>query len=244
MLAEPRTDRRRRVLVVEDESELAGLVALALGDAGLSSDIAGDLAAARQHLRRTRYCLVVLDLGLPDGDGLELCRRLRADDDYTPILILTARADEADRVVGLELGADDYLVKPFSLRELRARVQAILRRIEIVRSLSDDACRRIDLDGLTIEPETRRVSVSGAPVDLTATEFDLLLHLATHPGRVYTRAQLLEQVWSSARGAGEHTVNAHVNRLRAKIEPRPEAPHYVRTVWGVGYRFVDPREEA
>lgn len=234
--------RGGRILVIDDELDIARLVALHLRDLGFEVQTAGTVAEARVSVRN-EYDLVVLDLMLPDGDGLELCRELRARDDYTPVLILTARTSETDRVVGLELGADDYLVKPFSVRELVARVKAILRRVELAASIDSDDATPLEVDGLCIEPDKRRVRVAGRDVDLTATEFDLLLQLASHPGRVYTRNQLLDLVWGADSYAGEHTVNAHVNRLRSKVEPDPTSPHYVRTVWGVGYRFLDPRGE-
>ena len=232
----------RGILVVEDEPDLARLVALHLGELGYEPDIAGSLDEARRLLRGREYRLAVLDLRLPDGDGLDLCRELRAREDYTPILILTARADETDRVVGLELGADDYLVKPFAIRELVARVKAILRRVSLAASVGDRELKKLEIGGIVIETEKRRVTVNGGLIDLTATEYELLLQLATNPGRVYTRVQLLGLVWRHDARVQEHAVDVHVNRLRAKIEPDPAAPHFVRTVWGVGYRFFDPRE--
>ncbi len=238
------TQSHPSVLVVEDEPDLGRLLQLNLTPLGFEVDVAPDLGSARRALRARERVLVILDLTLPDGDGLDLCRELRQRQDYTPILILTARADETDRVVGLELGADDYLVKPFAIRELTARVKAILRRVELARSIQADPDKRLVVGGLVVDPTSRGVTVDGQRAELTATEFDLLLQLASNPGRVYTRTQLLDLVWGGSYGAQEHTVNAHVNRLRAKIEPDPGAPRYVHTVWGVGYRFHDPRAEA
>jgi DNA-binding response OmpR family regulator len=185
--------------------------------------------------------VVVLDLMLPGLEGLELCRRLRARPDYVPILMLTAKSSEADRVVGLELGADDYVTKPFSLPELVARVKALIRRADAL-AARPEGVGRIEIGGLVIDVGARRASVDGRAADLTAKEFDLLLQFARHPGRVYTRDQLLDQVWGAAHQAYPHTVNSHINRLRTKIERDPSRPRYVQTVWGVGYRFMDSRD--
>ena len=230
-----------RILIVEDEADIAQLVELHLGDAGFRVDVARSCAHALALLRQQRYALAVLDLMLPDGDGLDVCRWLRTRADTTPILILTARTSETDRVVGLEVGADDYLIKPFGVRELVARVRAILRRTELSNN-RDGNERRLEIDGLVIEPPKRRAIRDGADAGLTRKEFDLLLLLASNPGRVFTRGQLLDRVWGGVH-AQEHAVNTHVNRLRSKIERDPSRPHYVRTVWGVDYRFADPRHE-
>ncbi|NKB87033.1 MAG: response regulator [Acidobacteria bacterium] len=235
---------RESILVVEDEPELAQLLQLNFDPMGFDVEIAPRLDAARRALRQRDHALVILDLTLPDGDGLDLCRELRQAEDYTPILILTARSDETDRVVGLELGADDYLVKPFAVRELTARVRAIRRRVALSTQVRQAPDSRLVFDGLEVDPSSRRVLVAGQPAELTATEFDLLLHLASNPGRVYTRAQLLDRVWGDEYGTQEHAVNAGVNRLRAKIEIDPGEPRFVRTVWGVGYRFFDPKDES
>jgi DNA-binding response OmpR family regulator len=181
---------------------------------------------------------------LPDMDGLDLCRQLRAQQDHTPILMLTARSGEVDRVLGLELGADDYLTKPFSVRELVARIKAILRRVE---RMADEGTASesdpISVAGLNIDRDKRRVSVRGELIHLTAKEYDLLVQFARHPGRVFTRSQLLDLVWGYGEGTYEHTVNSHINRLRAKIEDDPSEPRFIRTVWGVGYRFYDPQAD-
>lgn len=232
----------KHVLVIEDEPQIARLVSLHLEDLGCSVEAVGAAADGLARLRSRRPDLVVLDLMLPDGDGLEVCKALRERRDYVPILILTARSGEVDRVLGLELGADDYLTKPFSVRELVARVKALFRRIELLSEQAAASPEPIEIAGLRIDPERRRVSVRGGEVHLTAKEFDLLLQFARHPGRVYTRSQLLDLVWGYTAGCYEHTVNSHINRLRGKIEEDPSAPHYVRTVWGVGYAFVDPAQ--
>ena len=228
----------KRILVVEDEPQIARLIALHLGDLGCQVECVGSVAAAARTAPRG-FDLVVLDLMLPDGDGLDLCRSLRERRDFTPILVLTARSSETDRVVGLELGADDYLTKPFSVRELVARVKAILRRVELAATAVAQA-DRWQVGELVVDLARREVSVAGRPVQLTAREFDLLAHFAAHPGRVYTRTQLLDQVWGFDCGSYEHTVSSHINRLRGKIEPDPDQPRYVETVWGVGYRLRDP----
>jgi DNA-binding response OmpR family regulator len=229
---------RDRVLVVEDESEIAELVALHLRDAGCDVEVAGDgETALRRAAEPSAFDLVVLDLRLPGLDGLEVCRRLRAGGSYTPILMLTARSDEMDRVVGLEVGADDYLTKPFSVRELVARVKAILRRVRVQEEPA--ALRPLRSGDLTIDPACRRVTRGGEEIHLTAREFDLLVHFASRPGRVYTRQELLDQVWGHGYQGYEHTVNSHINRLRAKIERDPSEPELVLTVWGVGYKLND-----
>lgn len=231
----------KHVLVIEDEPKIARLIELHLKDLGCSVELAGTARAGFEALRARPADLVVLDLMLPDRDGLDVCRELRAKKDYVPILILTARSSELDRVLGLELGADDYLTKPFSVRELVARVKAIFRRVEALSDRDKEPGREpIEVEGLTIDPAKRRVEVDGQPVHLTAKEFDLLLQFARHPGRVFTRSELLDLVWGYTAGCYEHTVNSHINRLRSKIERDPSKPFYVRTVWGVGYSFVEP----
>lgn len=230
----------RRILVIEDNRDLADLVRLHLSDLPAQVDVAADGASGLARAQRQRYDLIVLDLMLPGLDGLEVCRRLRESGSYTPILMLTAKSSEMDRVLGLELGADDYLTKPFSLPELVARVKAIFRRVEALATAPEaGGLGVIERDGLSIDCAKRRVSVEGQQVDLTSREFDLLVHFARHPGRVYKRAQLLDQVWGHGYEGYEHTVNSHINRLRAKIEKDPASPRYIQTVWGVGYRFAD-----
>jgi DNA-binding response OmpR family regulator len=233
----------RKVLIVEDESDIARLVQTHLKDAGYQADIAGNGAAAMKWFEKGDYQLVVLDLMLPDTDGLSLCRQMRAEAGYVAILMLTAKSTELDRVVGLEVGADDYLTKPFSVPELLARIKALFRRIEAMQAASESATREevIERDGLHIDVSRRIVKVDGKPVDLTVREFDLLLFFARHPGRVFSRVQLLDQVWGYNHDGYEHTVNSHINRLRGKIETDPAAPRFVLTVWGVGYKFSDER---
>jgi DNA-binding response OmpR family regulator len=223
----------KEILVIEDEPQLARLVEMHLSDAGCRVEVALTGAEGLSQVSKRRFDLMVLDLMLPDMDGLDVCRELR------PILILTARSGEVDRVLGLELGADDYLTKPFSVRELVARVKAILRRIDRMAEEKEES-EPLEFEGLRIDREKRRVLIRGDGVQLTAKEYDLLLQFARNPGRVYTRSQLLDLVWGYGEGTYEHTVNSHINRLRAKIENDPSQPRFIRTVWGVGYRFFDP----
>ncbi|MFQ6024452.1 MAG: response regulator transcription factor [Acidiferrobacterales bacterium] len=230
----------RRILVIEDDRDIAHLLDLHLQDLSYEVDVAYDGAEGMARAEGEHYKLIILDLMLPSLDGLELCRRLRARSNHTPILMLTAKSSELDRVLGLELGADDYLTKPFSIRELLARVKAILRRVEVLSGAeSKPQTALAEVNGLVIDPDRRKVTVRGKTVELTAREFDLLLHFARHPGRVYSRAQLLDQVWGYGHDSYEHTVNSHINRLRAKIEQDPAHPEFILTVWGVGYKLAD-----
>ena len=229
----------RRVLVIEDERDIARLLKLHLEDLGCEVETChGGTAGLARALDGTAWSLLVLDLRLPGLDGMEICRQVRASSTYTPILMLTARAGELDRVLGLETGADDYLTKPFSVIEFAARVKAILRRVEQLARRSPVQLRTLRAADLEIDLDRRLVRRAGSILDLTAKEFDLLAHLLQHPARVFTRVQLLDQVWGTTHDAFEHTVNSHINRLRAKIEPDPARPRYIVTVWGVGYRFL------
>jgi DNA-binding response OmpR family regulator len=233
----------RRVLVVEDDRDIAHLVELHLRDLECVADVCSDGTQGLDRALRNRYDLVILDLMLPGTDGLEICRRLRAQSNYVPILMLTAKSTELDRVVGLEMGADDYLTKPFSIRELQARVKALFRRVAAMSQQADQRDNGVLRRGkLEIDSGKRSVTLDGRDVTLTAKEFDLLLQFARHPGRVYTRTQLLDLVWGYSYDGYEHTVNSHINRLRAKMEDNPANPHYILTVWGVGYKFTDTRE--
>jgi len=229
-----------KVLIIEDNPDIARLVAMHLKDIECEATVAVDGAEGLRLFRESDYELVVLDLMLPGMDGIAVCQQLRALPGYIPILMLTAKSTELDRVLGLEVGADDYLTKPFSIRELQARIKALLRRVAALGQQSTDQdSEKLVIGELTIDPTKRRVIVAGREVGLTAREFDLLLHFARHPGRVYNRAELLDKVWGYGHDGYEHTVNSHINRLRAKIEQDPAKPHYVLTVWGVGYKFVE-----
>ena len=234
----------RRVLVVEDDVDIGRLVSLQLSELGCESRLVDDGLTALAEAQAGRYDLVILDVMLPRMDGLEICRRLRAGERYTPILMLTAKSSELDRVLGLELGADDYLTKPFSMLELAARVKGVFRRAERAaerQSAAEPQAERIECEGLAIDLERHEVHVNGQAVELTAKEFELLACFARSPGRVFTRAQLLDQVWGYSHSGYEHTVNSHINRLRNKIERDPGNPDFIQTVWGVGYKFAERR---
>ncbi|MCW5849385.1 MAG: response regulator transcription factor [Anaerolineae bacterium] len=226
------------VLVVDDEPSILEVVELYLRQEGFRVVTAPDGPAALQAARRQRPDLVVLDLMLPGMSGLEVCRTLRGESTPPlPVIMLTARGSETDRVVGLELGADDYVVKPFSPRELVARVKAVLRRTTPPPAASGTPA--LTFGDLRIEPTTRQVTLEGKPVILTAREFDLLHFLAQHPNQVFTRDQLMDHVWGYEVAGDTSTVTVHVRRLREKIEADPTHPQHVLTVWGVGYKF-DP----
>ena len=227
----------RRVLVVEDERDLNALIAMHLRDLGCTVATCWSGTRALERALSEPWGLIVLDLLLPDIDGLEICRRVRLLGDYVPILMLTARSAESDRVLGLDAGADDYLTKPFGITELMARVRAILRRVEQLRTQSLRMRGVLRMADLEIDLDGRVARREGRSIDLTSREFDLLAYLASHPGQVFSRAQLLDQVWGNTHEAFEHAVSSHVNRLRAKVENDPTEPRYVQTVWGAGYRF-------
>jgi DNA-binding response OmpR family regulator len=224
-----------KILVVEDETKIARLVRDYLEHAGFQAEVVGDGEAALASARRSRPDLVVLDLGLPGRDGLDVARVLRRTSSV-PIVMLTARGDEIDRVVGLELGADDYVVKPFSPKELVARVRAVLRRTQAAPAGGPEVLRVADVE---VDLPRMRVSVGGRPVELTPTEFQLLWALMREPGRVFTRGQLLDAVHGVAFESYERAIDAHVKNLRKKLEPTPSRPRYLLTVHGVGYRFAD-----
>jgi DNA-binding response OmpR family regulator len=225
----------RTILVVEDEMKIARLVRDYLQRAGFEVIVTAEGEAAIASARGSKPDLIVLDLGLPGRDGLDVARELRKSSDI-PIVMLTARGDEADRVAGLELGADDYVVKPFSPRELVARIRAVLRRTDAVRAGGPEVIRVADLE---VDVPRMRVSVGGRSVDLTSTEFQLLHTLVREPGRVFTRGQLLDALHGVAFESYERAIDAHVKNVRKKIEPAPSRPRYLLTVRGVGYRFAD-----
>jgi two-component system, OmpR family, response regulator ResD len=222
-----------KVLVVEDEPMVAEVVGRYLRRDGYEVLTAGDGAAALDAVDRHSPDLIVLDVMLPGIDGIEVCRRVRARA-QTPIIMLTARGEEIDRLLGLELGADDYITKPFSPRELVARVKAVLRRSAPASSIGDDSMRFSDL---RINARTRRVEDGRGPIGLTAREFDLLHFLARHAGQVFSRDQLMDNVWDFDFAGDAATVTVHIRRLRSKLEFDPSRPRHVKTVWGVGYKF-------
>lgn len=229
----------RNILVIEDDQDIARLIELHVHDLGHSVRVVHDGAEGLREALAKTYDLVILDVMLPGMEGFELCRQLRAKPLYVPILMLTARSTATDRVRGLDVGADDYLTKPFSILELLARIKALFRRAECFAEGSVGPERTISVKDLLIDVAKRKVTVGGKLADLTAKEFDLLLQFAEHPGRVFSRAQLLDSVWGYGHDGYEHTVNSHINRLRAKIERTPARPDFILTVWGVGYKFCE-----
>jgi DNA-binding response OmpR family regulator len=225
---------RRTVLVVDDEPTISEVVARYLERAGYATTTAADGLEALRIAGERDPDLVVLDLMLPELDGFEVLRRLQADGgERTPVILLTAKGEHDDKLAGLRRGADDYIVKPFSPSELVARVDAVLRRVQPAGSEAEP----LRFDGLEIDARARRVRRDGEEVALSAREFDLLGFLAAHPGQAFSRDQLMDRVWEAALYSDTSTVTVHVRRLRAKIEPDPEQPRFIQTVWGVGYRF-------
>jgi len=235
----------KRILLVEDDDDIASLLELHLSDEGHQVEVVDDGDEGLERALNEDHDLIILDIMLPGTDGFDICRRLRQEKCPIPILMVTAKTEEVDKVLGLELGADDYITKPFSIREVLARVKAIFRRVEVDQEAQrDDDTIPIELGGLVVEPEKRKVTVNGTTVDLTSKEFELLLLFVRNPGRAYSRDELLDEVWGYQYSGYSHTVNTHINRLRNKIEPDPSEPQYVKTVWGVGYRFAEPEELA
>jgi DNA-binding response OmpR family regulator len=236
----------KTILVIDDETRIAELARDYLAHAGFAVRLAFDGTTGLADALRERPDLVVLDLGLPGLDGLDVTRRLRADPATAtiPIVMLTARDDELDKLLGLELGADDYLTKPFSPRELVARVRAVLRRVDRPAASDADADETIRAADLVLDVPRMRATRAGTLVDLTPTEFTLLAILARQPGRIFTRSQLLDALRGVSFESYERAIDSHVKNLRRKIEPEPRRPRYVLTVYGVGYRFADDREDA
>lgn len=231
----------RTVLIIEDNPGIGELVRMQVSDLGMRAILVGRGDEGLERFRQGGVDLVILDLMLPGMDGLAVCREIRSGAGYVPVLMLTAKSSELDRVLGLEMGADDYLTKPFSVAELAARIKALFRRVDAMSSgMSEQPeAEELVVEELRIDPVRHRVFVRDREVDLTAREFDLLWHFASHRGRVFSRAQLLDAVWGYNHEGYEHTVNTHINRLRNKVEADPSAPRYIQTVWGVGYRFMD-----
>jgi DNA-binding response OmpR family regulator len=230
----------KKILIIEDDPDIVALVDLHWKDLNCVVEKCADGESGLTAAVTGKYDLIVLDLMLPRLDGIQVCQQLRSRQVNTPLIMLTAKSEEIDRVLGLEIGADDYIVKPFSVRELIARVKAQLRRTQLDRdTINNLANTVVRHSGLTIDLEKRKVEVDNKTVDLSPKEFELLLLLASHPGRSYTRASLLNQVWGYEFDGFEHTVNSHINRLRAKIEPDVTKPKYILTSWGVGYKFND-----
>ena len=230
-----------KALIIEDDQDISNLIAIHLTDMEFEVDKAYDGKEGLLKALNNQYKIIILDIRLPNLDGFEVCKKLRLEKIQTPILIVTSKSEEIDKIIGLEFGADDYITKPFSIRELMARVKAILRRSEIAKQVSQsDENREIRTDGLYINVTLRIVEVHGKRIELSPKEFDLLVLFASNPGRTYTRVHLLDQVWGYQFEGYEHTVNSHINRLRSKIELNLNAPEFILTTWGVGYKF---REE-
>ncbi len=227
-----------RILIVEDDPAIVEVVSLHLRDQGFHVHVESEGESAMHRIERGDHDLVILDLMLPGMDGLTICRRIRENDPYLPILILSAKSDEVDRIVGLELGADDYITKPFSVRELVARIRAMLRRTRDRSVKGDRGATQRRIGNLVVDTGQRVVLAGSHRIELTAKEFDLLVTLCDEPGRAFSRRELLELVWGYHYAGYSHTVNSHINRLRAKIEPDPGHPRYIETVWGFGYRFA------
>jgi len=230
----------KKVLVVEDDPNIVNLLEIHLQDLDCEVDKAMDGKLGLEKGLNNKYDLILLDVMLPYKDGIEICRTLRAKDIQTPILILTARSEEIDKVLGLEMGADDYITKPFSIREFIARVKAIFRRMDLMESAKETKVvsnTKLDFGDLKIDTDLRKVTIKSERVELSPKEFELLTLLASNPGKSYDRSKLLNLVWGYDFDGFEHTVNSHINRLRNKIEPDIQKPTYILTTWGVGYRF-------
>lgn len=233
----------KHLLLVEDDPDIAKILADNLREEGYRVEVIADGDAALVAIAANHYDMLLLDVMLPGVDGLEICRRVRAGQVYTPIIIVSSKSSDVQRVVGLEIGADDYITKPFSLAEVVARVRALLRRATALnRSTAEQSSTVIVTQGLRIDAQSRTVTLDGQSVALTAREFDLLNFFARHPGRMLTRLELLNQVWGYSHDGYEHTVNSHINRLRAKIEVDPANPTRILTVWGLGYKFAGPED--
>lgn len=231
----------KKILIIEDDPDIVDLLKIHLQDIDFILDNARDGDQGLRKALDNDYELVILDLMLPGLDGLEVCKGIREKKKTLPILMLTAKAEEFDKVLGLELGADDYITKPFSIRELMARIKAILRRISALKESSRKSQEDKELlfGQLSINLAKRKVMLNNNSIDLTAKEFDLLVTFASNPGRAFTRENLLNTVWGYQFSGYDHTVNSHINRLRAKIEKDPSRPRYIKTVWGVGYKFAE-----
>lgn len=227
------------ILVVEDEQDIADLISVHMLELSLKIEHSLTGEKAVQLALNNNYALIILDVMLPGISGLDVCRQLREKKPEQAILMLTSRTSEIDRVVGLELGADDYMAKPFSVRELQARVRSQLRRVHLLNDMqrSTIPSKILTLGKLQIDTVQHRISMADEVLDLTSTEFDLLFFLASHPEQVFSREQLLSSVWGYHHSGYEHTVNSHINRLRNKLEQNPTKPEIVQTVWGVGYKF-------
>lgn len=230
------------ILIVEDDTDLSELIKIQLTDNDYEIEQAFNGKIALNKALENKYSLIILDVMLPEVDGFEICKSIRKENHQIPILMLTAKAEEADKIMGLEFGADDYLTKPFSIKELIARVKALLRRASATETEDSSKLDQMDFGDLVIYPKKRSVQLQDELIELTSKEFDLLLLFANNPGRAYSRQELLDVVWGYQYSGYSHTVNSHINRLRSKIEKNPSEPKYITTVWGMGYKFAELEE--
>lgn len=230
---------KKQVLVVEDDPDIVELLRIHLEDLECNVYTAMTGTSGLEMAEKNKFDLIILDLMLPELDGLEVCRCIRAQKVYTPVMMLTAKVEEIDKIIGLETGADDYMTKPFNVREFISRVKAIFRRVNMIREDTLAPKKILEFKGLHIDLEKRKVICDDKNIALTPKEFDLLVLMASHPGRSYKRDELLNLVWGYEFSGYEHTVNSHVNRLRAKVEPDVNNPQYILTTWGIGYKFND-----
>jgi len=232
----------RSILIVEDNEDLLTLLKINLSDQGYDVSTAQDGVCGLDMYYKNKPDLVILDVMMPGMDGFDVCKAMRKDNAMVSILMLTAKAEEVDKVLGLEVGADDYMTKPFSIREFLARVKALFRRRDTSSNGGTEQNRVLVFDDLVLEPSKRKVTLNDTTVELTNKEYDLLFLFFSNPGKSYSREQLLNIVWGYSYEGYSHTVNSHINRLRSKIEKDPSNPHYIKTVWGIGYRFTDEEE--
>jgi two-component system, OmpR family, alkaline phosphatase synthesis response regulator PhoP len=231
--------KKKKVVIIEDDQDLLELLKLHVADSGCEVVGYKDGLKGWKYLSSNPFDLLILDIGLPGLDGMEICRRMREENISSPVLMLTARIEEADKVMGLESGADDYITKPFSILELMARIKAIFRRVEIDTNSVRESFDVLEIQGIQIDRRKRKLIVNSKSIELTPKEFDLLNLLASNPGQTYTRQQLLEQLWGNELEGYEYKVNTHINRLRAKVEKDPDQPEFILTTWGTGYRFKE-----
>ena len=229
----------KNILMIEDDVSIVELVDIHLKDIHCETTKAYTGNDGLRFAKKNKYDLIILDIMLPDIDGIEICKRIRAEKNFTPIMMLTARSEEIDKIIGLETGADDYLTKPFSIREFIARVKAIIRRTEIGINSKNISEEIITCAQLSIDRQKRKATLRENKIELTPKEFDLLYLFMSNPGKSYSRENLLNLVWGYEFSGYEHTVNSHINRLRTKIENDLSNPKYILTTWGVGYRFTD-----
>lgn len=230
------------ILIVEDDSDLSELIKIQLTDNDYEVEQALNGRIALQKALENKYSLIILDIMLPEVDGFEICKSVRKENHQVPILMLTAKAEEVDKIMGLEYGADDYLTKPFSIKELVARVKALIRRASSSDDEDSSKIDMLDFGDLIIYPNKRSVQLDDDLIELTSKEFELLLLFAKNPGRAYSRQELLDVVWGYHYSGYSHTVNSHINRLRSKIEKNPSEPKFITTVWGMGYKFAELEE--